>query len=200
MRFHYRFRTPAACVLLALAPCGTALAQTSGACRGEPGRSAVIGGVASTAFLLGFVLVSDRDHRIAANERLPYVWGATWAATVGAGVGRITARTRCPDVVSRNRPLPARAPDCGRAAWSGAANGAMRGGLAAFLIAPFLFIAPAAIGGATGREFNFNRAVMVTTGVGVVVGAPFGAYRGHEACTRSESEGALHGRAGGAMR
>ena len=99
-----------------------------------------------------------------------------------------------------NRPLPAHASDCGRAAWSGAANGAVRGGLSGFLMAPIALFAPAAVAGATGRPFDFNRAVIVATGVGGVAGVPFGAYRAHEACARSVSEGALRSRTGDAMK
>jgi hypothetical protein len=197
MRFRNRLRTAATCIVLALGPCGTALAQTSSACRGEPTRSAVIAGVVGTAFILGVALGSDRDHRIAADERLPYLWGATWGAVLGSAVGRISARTRCPDLASRNRPLSARAPDCGRAAWSGAAKGAIGGGLAAFLMAPILLLAPAASASASGHHFDFNRGVAVVTGVGVMAGAPFGAYREHDACARSVGEGVPRGRTPG---
>ena len=43
--------------------------------------------------------------------------------------------------------LPTSASDCRRAAWPGAAKGALAGGLGGFLVSPFVLLAPAAIGG-----------------------------------------------------
>jgi hypothetical protein len=144
----------------------------------------VIGGAVVAAFVLGMAFRSDRDHRITANERLPYLWGATAGAALGAGVGRLTATHRCPDLLMPRPVLPTSASDCRRAAWSGTAKGALAGGLGGFLVAPFVLLAPAAIAGAWGHHFDFNRGILITTGVGMAVGAPVGAYRAHVACTR----------------
>jgi len=188
------FCRTAACFALAAGPYTTAVAQPSSACRGEPTRSMVIGGVAGAAFVLGMALGSDRDHRITANERLPYLWGATWGAVLGSGVGRLTATRRCPDLLLPRPPLPASASDCRRAVWSGTAKGALAGGLGGFLVAPFLLVAPAAIAGVSGHHFDFDRSVLITTGVGMAVGAPAGAYRAHTGCVQRLEDGAPRGR------
>ena len=95
--------------------------------------------------------------------------GHHMGAVLGLRVGRITARARCPDLMAKTRPLSARAPDCGRAVWSGAGKGAMGSGLAGFLMAPILLLGPAAAS-AWGHRFDFNRAIAVSTGVGAVAG------------------------------
>ncbi len=144
----------------------------------------VIGGAVSAAFVLGMAVLSDRDHRITANERLPYLWGATWGAVLGSGVGRLTATHRCPEILLPSPALPASASDCRRAAWFGTAKGALAGGLGGFLVAPFILVAPAAVASVTARHFDFDRGMLITTGVGLAVGAPVGAYRAHIGCVR----------------
>ncbi len=144
----------------------------------------VIGGALGAAFVVGMALRSDRDHRITANERLAYLWGATAGAALGAGVGRLTATRRCPDLLSPSPALPTSASDCRRAAWSGTAKGALAGALGGFLVAPFILLAPAAMAGATGRHFDFDRGMLITTGVGMAIGAPAGAYRAHTGCVQ----------------
>jgi hypothetical protein len=189
-----RFCRTAAYLAVVAGPCSSALAQPSRACRGEPTRSMVIGGVAGAAFVLGMALRSDRDHRITANERLPYLWGATAGASLGSAVGRLTATHRCPDLLSPRSALPTSATDCRRAAWSGTAKGALAGGLGGFLVAPFVLLGPAAIAGAFGRHFDFDRGMLITTGVGMAIGAPAGAYRAHTVCVQSLGDGAPRGR------
>ena len=189
-----RFCRIAACLAVVAGPCSTALAQPSSACRGEPARSMVIGGVAGAAFVVGMALRSDRDHRITANERLPYLWGATAGAALGSAVGRLTATHRCPDLTLPSPALPTSAGDCRRAAWSGAAKGAAAGGLGGFLVAPILLLAPALAASVSGRHFDFDRGILITTGVGMAVGAPVGAYRAHTRCVQSLEDGAPRGR------
>lgn len=185
MRFPYHRWSAALCAVLALGPGRLALAQASGACRGEPTRSTAIGGVVGAAFLLGMALRSDRDHHISADERLPYVWGATWGAVLGSGVGYYVAHARCPELRVRPQPLPTDIRDCSHATWSGMAKGAAGGGLAAFLAAPFLLLGPGAVAVLSGHRFDFNRAVLVTTAAGAVIAAPIGARREREACMRT---------------
>jgi hypothetical protein len=144
----------------------------------------VIGGAVSAAFVLGMAVLSDRDHRITANERLPYLWGATWGAVLGSGVGRLTATHRCPELLLPSPALPTSASDCRRAAWFGTAKGALAGGLGGFLVAPFILLVPAIAASASSRHFDFDRGMFITTGVGVAVGAPAGAYRAHVGCVR----------------
>jgi hypothetical protein len=144
----------------------------------------LIGGAVGAAFVLGMALQSDRDHRITANERLPYLWGATAGAALGSAVGRLTATHRCPDLRLPSPALPTSASDCRRAAWSGTAKGALAGGLGGFLVAPFILLGPAAVAGAFGRHFNFDRGILITTGVGMAIGAPAGAYRAHTGCVQ----------------
>jgi hypothetical protein len=188
-----RFCRTAACVSLIAGPCSTALAQPSSACRGEPTRSMLIGGAAGAAFVFGMALRSDRDHRITANERLPDLWGATWGAVLGSAVGRVTATHRCPDLRLPSPALPTGASDCRRATWSGTAKGAVAGGLGGFLVAPFILLVPAIAASASGHHFDFDRGMLITTGMGIAVGAPAGAYRAHVACVRSLGGGALGG-------
>ncbi len=188
------FCRTAACLALVAAPCTSALAQPSNACRGEPTRSMVIGGAVTAAFVLGMALRSDRDHRITANERLPYLWGATWGAVLGSAVGRLTATHRCPDLRLPGPTLPTSASDCRHAAWFGTAKGALAGGLGGFLVAPFLLFAPALAASESGHHFDFNRGVLITTGVGMAVGAPAGAYRAHTGCVQRLEDAAPRGR------
>jgi hypothetical protein len=154
----------------------------------------VIGGVAVAAFVLGMALQSDRDHRITANERLPYLWGATAGGALGAGVGRLTAIHRCPELMLPSPALPKSASDCRRAAWFGTAKGALGGGLGGFLVAPFILLGPAAVAGAFDHHFDFDRGILITTGVGMAIGAPAGAYRAHTGCVQRLQDGAARGR------
>jgi hypothetical protein len=163
-----------------LAPCARTSAQAS--CDHEPARSIVIGSAIGAAFIVGGAFSSDQDHRIAANERLPYLWGAAWGVAIGSSVGSIVARQRCP---RRARiALPAADRSCGRAAALGAGKGALSGGYAAFLIAPILLLGPAAI---SGGKFNFDRAIGITTTVGAGVGAPAGALHEYRDCRNPSS-------------
>jgi len=153
----------------------------------------LIGGAVGAAFVLGMALRSDRDHRITPNERLPYLWGATWGAVLGSGVGRLTATRRCPDLLLPRPPLPTSASDCRRAAFSGAGKGALAGGLGGFLVAPFILLVPALAASTSGHHFDFNRGVLITTGLGMAVGAPAGAYRAHIGCVQSLQNAAPRG-------
>jgi hypothetical protein len=80
--------------------------------------------------------------------------------------------------------LPKSASDCRRAGWLGTAKGALGGGLGGFLVAPFILLGPAAVAGAFGHHFDFDRGMLITTGVGMAIGAPAGAYRAHRGCVQ----------------
>jgi hypothetical protein len=183
---HYRSRISgfAVCVSLACGFGGTAIAQPLSACRGEPARSAIIGGVAGSALVVGMALLASRDHHVSPEERLPYIWGATWGAVIGSTSGHLSAARRCPEVRSAKPVLPTTAHDCRRRTWSGAAKGGIGGALGGFLAAPFLVLGPAAIAGASGRHIDFERAVYAVTGLSAAAGAPVGAYRAHSLCAQ----------------
>lgn len=128
--------------------------------------------------MLALALISDSDHHIAPNERLPYLWGVTAGASLSGAVERMMAAHHCPPSVL---PFDASRP-CAGAAVRGAGVGAALGGIEGFDMAPILLL-PLALGAALGgKQVHFGRDIGVVAAAGAVVGAPIGSALAHRNC------------------